>query len=168
MRKSQIHSHNIRNSGIYYIYYIYIYIYIYSVVVLAEFAERNKVQRPNLWPYDYSFMRMSRYVAAYRLPNYKIEWWCCAKPNWRLLERPNGPGFWEGIQWVPSGKQCLPLGRLSPIWVSYYRMVARLPQRENNLESCSASFIKTRKTGLGLLIYPITLFSGMRQISKCV
>ncbi len=34
------------------------------LVVLSEFAELNKVQRPNLWPYDYSFMRMSRYVTA--------------------------------------------------------------------------------------------------------
>ncbi len=32
----------------------------YSVVVLSEFAELEKVQRPNLWPDDYSFMRMSR------------------------------------------------------------------------------------------------------------
>ncbi len=33
---------------------------VYSVVVLSEFAELKKVQRPNLWPDDYSFMRMSR------------------------------------------------------------------------------------------------------------
>ncbi len=30
------------------------------VVVISQFVELNKVQRPNLWPYDYSFMRMSR------------------------------------------------------------------------------------------------------------
>ncbi len=42
------------------------------VIVISEFAELNKVQRPNLWPDDYSFMRMSRLVAAGRLPNYQI------------------------------------------------------------------------------------------------
>ncbi len=34
--------------------------YIYEVIVTPEFAELNKVQRPNLWPYDYSFVRISR------------------------------------------------------------------------------------------------------------
>ncbi len=31
---------------------------------MSAFAELNKVQRPYLWPDDYSFMRMSRLVAA--------------------------------------------------------------------------------------------------------
>ncbi len=50
------------------------------VVLLSEFAELNKVQRPNLWPYDYSFIRMGRHVAAQRLPNYQIKWLSCVKP----------------------------------------------------------------------------------------
>ncbi len=40
------------------------------IIVISEFVELNKVQRPYLWPYDYSFMRTSRYVVASRLPNY--------------------------------------------------------------------------------------------------
>ncbi len=42
------------------------------VIVISEFAELNKVQRPYLVPDDYSFMRMSRLVAAERLPNFQI------------------------------------------------------------------------------------------------
>ncbi len=37
-------------------------------IVISEFAELNKVQRPYLWPDDYSSMRMSRLVAEERLP----------------------------------------------------------------------------------------------------
>ncbi len=33
-------------------------------VALSQFAEYKKGQKPNLWPCDYSFMRMSRKVAA--------------------------------------------------------------------------------------------------------
>ncbi len=36
------------------------YIIIKVLVVFSEFAELYKVQGPNLWPYGYSFMRMSR------------------------------------------------------------------------------------------------------------
>ncbi len=42
------------------------------VIVISEFAALNKVLRPYLWPDDYSFMRMSRLVAAERLPNYQL------------------------------------------------------------------------------------------------
>ncbi len=59
------------------------YAVIILVTLLSEFAELDKVQRLNLWPYDNSVMRMSRYVAAKRLPNYKIKWWCFVKPNKR-------------------------------------------------------------------------------------
>ncbi len=56
----------------------------YSVViVISEFAELNKVQRPYLWPDDYSFMRTSRLVAAERLPNYQMKWWSCVLSNKR-------------------------------------------------------------------------------------
>ncbi len=66
----------------------------YSVViVISEFAELNKVQRPNLWPDDYSFMRMSRLVAAQRLRNYYINggvvWYLtnvdAFRPCWDLI-----------------------------------------------------------------------------------
>ncbi len=40
------------------------------VIAISEFAELNIVQRPD----DYSFMRMSRLVAAERLPNYQMKY----------------------------------------------------------------------------------------------
>ncbi len=60
---------------------------------ISEFAELNKVQRPYLWPEDYSFMRLSRFVAAERLPNYQINGgvvWCLTnvdafRPCWDLI-----------------------------------------------------------------------------------
>ncbi len=55
---------------------------LYAVIIgPSEFAELNQVQRQNLWPYDYSFMRMGRKVPTKRLPNQKIKWWCFVKPN---------------------------------------------------------------------------------------
>ncbi len=45
----------------------------FDLIVISKFAELNKVQRPCLWPGDYPFMRMSRLVAAERLPNEIVE-----------------------------------------------------------------------------------------------
>ncbi len=53
------------------------------VIVISEFAELSKVQKPYLWPDDYSFMQMSRLVAAERLPNYQMKWWSCVVSNKR-------------------------------------------------------------------------------------
>ncbi len=63
------------------------------VIVISEFAELNKVQRPYLWPDDYSFMRMSRLIAAERLPSYQknggVVWYIAnvdaRRPCWDLI-----------------------------------------------------------------------------------
>ncbi len=47
---------------------------LYEVAVLSDFTEHTKPP-PNLWPYDYSFMRMSRHAAVSRMTanNNKME-----------------------------------------------------------------------------------------------
>ncbi len=44
----------------------------YTTGVYINAAKLNKVQRSNLWPNKFSFLRMSISIAAKRQPNYKI------------------------------------------------------------------------------------------------
>ncbi len=47
-------------------------------VVISEFAELNKVQKPNLWPYGNSFVRMLQQI-GYQIIRMKC--WYCEEPN---------------------------------------------------------------------------------------
>ncbi len=70
-----------------------LYTLVFVVIVISEFAELNKIQRSYLWPDDYSFIRMSRLVAAERLQNYPINggvvWYLtnvdAFRPCWDLI-----------------------------------------------------------------------------------
>ncbi len=51
------------------------------------------------------------------------------------FHHPTWTGFWEGIQWVPWGKQCHPFCQISPTLATYPRQVASIPISKVNRES---------------------------------
>ncbi len=68
------------------------------------------------------FQRLSIKQHQFELPIWTE---CLGESNaFHQFQGPTWTGFWEGIEWVPMGKQCLPLCRLSTTLVSYQQPVS--------------------------------------------
>ncbi len=62
--------------------------------------------------------------------------WQSAYAGFHQFQRSTWTGFWEDIQWVPSGNRWV---CLSPTFVTYHRGVASVLLCEVSRESCSVS-----------------------------